>query len=164
MVHFTKQRQSTADADVCRKLSLSGLLLAAGLLAGSPALAETTTAEVVKPPSPKSTILLQTTTHSNGVPIVYPTGAPQVTVRVTEIPSGADTGVHNHPTPLVTYILAGELSIRTASGATQVYKKGDVFVETTEFHRGVNEGKDPVRLLAFYIGEVGAPLSNKPPH
>lgn len=159
MVHFTTQRRSTA---LCRSLSLCGLMLAAGLLAGSPARAETTAA-AVKPPSPKSTILLQSTNHSNGVPIVYPKGAPQVTVRVTEIPSGADTGVHNHPTPLVTYILAGELTIQSASGTTHVYRKGDVFVEMTDFHRGINEGKELVRLLAVYIGEVGAPLSNKPP-
>lgn len=167
MAYFTKQRQSTANANANagRRLNLCGFLLAAGLLAGSPALAETTTTEAVKaPPMPKSSVLLQSTTHSNGVPIVYPTGMPQVTVRVTEIPPGADTGVHNHPIPLVTYILTGELTIRSASGTTHLYKKGDAFVEMTEFHRGVNEGKDLVRLLAFYIGEVGAPLSNKPPH
>lgn len=163
MVTFMKHRQSVDAADLRRRLRPCGLLLAAGLLAGSSALAETTEA-VKPPPTPQSWILLQSTTHSNGVPIVYPTGTPQVTVRITEIPPGVDTGVHNHPIPLVTYMLAGELTIRGVSGAVHVYKEGDAFVETAEFHHGANEGKKPVRLLAVYAGEVGAPLSIKPPH
>lgn len=164
MIHFAKHRRIAAEAVSCRRPRAGGILLVAGLLVASPALADSTTTGAAKSPTaPRSTVLLQTTTHSNGEPIVYPTGTPQVTVRVTEIPPGVDTGVHNHPIPLITYILAGELTIRGVSGAVHVYKKGDAFVETAEFHRGINEGRDAVRLLAVYAGEVGAPLSIKPP-
>lgn len=165
MIQFAKHRPTIAEAVTRRRLFAGATLLAAGLLAGSPAPAADSSANgAAKPPAARSTVLLQTSTHANGVPIVYPTGKPLVTVRVTEIPPGVDTGVHNHPIPLITYILAGELTIREVTGAAYVYKKGDAFVETAEFHHGVNEGKEPVRLLAVYPGEVGAPLSIKPPH
>ncbi len=164
MIQFAKHRRTIAEAVTRRSLRAGATLLAAGLLAGSPALADTATKGADKPPAARSTVLLQTTTHANGAPIAYPTGKPLVTVRVTEIPPGVDTGVHNHPIPLITYILAGELTIREVTGAAYVYKKGDAFVESAEFHQGVNEGKEPVRLLAVYPGEVGAPLSIKPPH
>lgn len=165
MIQFAKHRRTVAEAVTRRSLRAGATLLAATLLAGSPALADTATSNgAAKPSAPQSTVLLQTTTHANGAPIIYPTGKPQVTVRVTEIPPGVDTGVHNHPIPLITYILAGELTIREVTGAAYVYKKGDAFVESAEFHHGVNEGKELVRLLAVYAGEVGAPLSIKPPH
>lgn len=172
MIQFAKHRRTVAEAVTRRRLRAGVTLLAVGLLAGSPALADTSANGAAngaahgtaKPLVARSTVLLQTTTHANGVPIVYPTGKPQVTVRVTEIPPGVDTGVHNHPIPLITYILAGELTIREVTGAAYVYKKGDAFVESAEFHHGVNEGKELVRLLAVYAGEVGAPLSIKPPH
>lgn len=168
MIQFAKHRRTVAEAVTRRRLRAGATLLAAGLLAGTPALADTAANGAAngaaKPLVARSTVLLQTTTHANGVPIVYPTGKPQVTVRVTEIPPGVDTGVHNHPIPLITYILAGELTIREVTGAAYVYKKGDAFVESAEFHHGVNEGKELVRLLAVYAGEVGAPLSIKPPH
>lgn len=168
MILFAKHRRTIAEAVTCHRLCAGAALLAAALMAGSPSLADTTANGAVngaaKPATARSTVLLQTSTHANGVPVVYPTGKPLITVRVTEIPPGVDTGVHNHPIPLVTYILAGELTIREVTGAAYVYKKGDAFVETAEFHHGVNEGKEPVRLLAVYPGEVGAPLSIKPPH
>ena len=162
-IQFAKHRRTIVEAVTRRRLCAGATLFAATLMAGSPALADTTANGAAKSPVPRSTVLLQTSTHANGAPIVYPTGKPLVTVRVTEIPPGVDTGVHNHPIPLITYILAGELTIREVTGAVYVYKKGDAFVETAEFHHGVNEGKEPVRLLAVYPGEVGAPLSIKPP-
>ncbi|MBP2299386.1 cupin domain-containing protein [Azospirillum picis] len=112
--------------------------------------------------APRSVVLLETSVHSDGKPIVYPKGTPQILARVTEIPVGAKTGVHSHPIPLVTYILNGVLTIQSTSGETKTYKPGDAFVERTDWHEGINQGIEPVRLLAVYAGEVGAPLSIKP--
>ncbi|MBK1837416.1 cupin domain-containing protein [Azospirillum sp. YIM B02556] len=112
--------------------------------------------------APRSVVLLETPLHSDGKPIAYPKGAPQILVRTTEIPVGARTGVHSHPVPLVTYILNGVLTIQSATGETKTYKPGDAFVERTDWHEGINQGLEPVRLLAVYVGEVGAPLSIKP--
>lgn len=112
-------------------------------------------------PAPRSFPLLQTETNSNGTPIVYPKGAPQITARITEIPPGARTGVHTHQIPLFVYILGGRLTIRGEAGESTVYKEGDAYMERTDWHEGINEGSEPVRLLAVYPGEVGTPLSVK---
>lgn len=97
MIQFAKHRRTIAEAVTRRRLCAGAALLAAALMAGSPALADNSANGAAKPPAARSTVLLQTSTHANGVPIVYPTGKPLVTVRVTEIPPGVDTGVHNHP-------------------------------------------------------------------
>ncbi|CBS86104.1 Protein of unknown function [Azospirillum lipoferum 4B] len=150
-----------------RRPPVAGLL--AGLLAGglagscllSSAQAQTTSSQPAATPVPRSTPLLQTETNSNGTPIVYPKGTPQVTARITEIPPGARTGVHTHQIPLFVYILGGTLTIRGEAGESTVYKEGDAYMERTDWHEGINEGSEPVRLLAVYPGEVGTPLSVK---
>ncbi|WP_451981464.1 cupin domain-containing protein [Azospirillum endophyticum] len=119
-------------------------------------------AEQAASQAPRSVVLLDTPLHSDGKPIVYPKGTPQILVRTTEIPVGARTGVHSHPIPLVTYILNGVLTIQSTTGETVTYKPGDAFVERTDWHEGINQGLEPVRLLAIYVGEAGAPLSIKP--
>lgn len=123
--------------------------------------AETAQAQPAAAPAPKSFPLLQTETNSNGTPIVYPKGAPQITARITEIPPGARTGVHTHQIPLFVYILGGTLTIRGENGESMVYKEGDAYMERTDWHEGINEGSQTVRLLAVYPGEVGTPLSVK---
>lgn len=141
----------------------AGVFLAVGLLAGGMAQAQGNPDPAANPkPAPKSTVLLQTTTNGDGVPITYPKGTPQVTARITEIPVGVSTGVHNHPIPLFAYIMQGELTIKSTSGDVKVFKAGDAFMERTDWHEGINAGTEPVRLLAVYAGEVGAPLSNRP--
>lgn len=145
-------------------------ILFAGLLTGScllsfalpsPALAQTASAQPAASAAPRSIPLLQTETNSNGTPIVYPKGTPQITARITEIPPGVRTGVHTHQIPLFVYILGGTLTIRGENGESAIYKEGDAYMERTDWHEGVNEGSEPVRLLAVYPGEVGTPLSVK---
>lgn len=141
---------------------LASLLSSSCLLSSalpSPTLAQTASAQPAA--VPRSIPLLQTETNSNGTPIVYPKGTPQITARITEIPPGVRTGVHTHQIPLFVYILGGKLTIRGENGESTVYKEGDAYMERTDWHEGINEGSEPVRLLAVYPGEVGTPLSVK---
>ncbi|WP_049976404.1 cupin domain-containing protein [Azospirillum sp. B506] len=143
---------------------LAGLLTGSCLLSSAlplPALAQTASPQPAAASAPRSIPLLQTETNSNGTPVVYPKGAPQITARITEIPPGVRTGVHTHQIPLFVYILAGKLTIRGENGESTVYKEGDAYMERTDWHEGINEGSEPVRLLAVYPGEVGTPLSVK---
>ncbi len=110
-----------------------------------------------------SNVLLETSTHGDGVPIVYPTGKPLITVRTTHIPPGAVIPKHRHPIPLVVYILEGELTLHVDDGSVRVAKEGEAFMEASNWHYGQNAGTKPVRLLAVYPGEVGAPLSVRAP-
>ncbi|RTR22449.1 cupin domain-containing protein [Azospirillum griseum] len=110
-----------------------------------------------------STLLLETSTHGDGVPIVYPKGTPLITARITQIPPGAVIPKHRHPIPLFVYMLEGELTLHVDNGTIRVAKEGEAFMEASNWHYGQNAGTKTVRLLAVYPGEVGAPLSVRAP-
>jgi quercetin dioxygenase-like cupin family protein len=151
-----------APASRVRSSSRSLMFVCAGLtMAGAAALAGTAWADDAKPgvPGPTSILLLEATTHGDGAPLVYPAGKPKVTARVVEIGPGLKTNVHRHPIPLFAYILEGELTLHDASGSVRHAKAGEAFMESSGVHYGENESKTPVRLLAVYLGEEGAPLS-----
>jgi quercetin dioxygenase-like cupin family protein len=108
----------------------------------------------------KVTPLLKTTTSWDGKPIVYPKGPGEVTALIVEIEPEAETGWHEHPVPVFGYILEGELELRLATGKVKVLHPGDAISESVGvLHNGRNIGDEPVKILAFYMGEVGSKLS-----
>lgn len=110
-----------------------------------------------------STLLLETSVHGDGVPIVYPKGTPFVTVRITEVPPGVIIPKHRHQIPLIVYMLEGDLTLHIDNGMVRVAKQGEAFIEAWNWHYGQNATDKTVRLLAVYPGEVGTPLSIRPP-
>jgi quercetin dioxygenase-like cupin family protein len=108
----------------------------------------------------KVTPLLKTTTSWDGEPIVYPKGLGEVTALIVEIESEAETGWHEHPIPVFGYIMEGELELRLATGKVKVLHPGDAISESVGvLHNGRNIGDEPVKILVFYMGEVGSKLS-----
>lgn len=110
-------------------------------------------------PTTNSTVILKSTTTGDGVPLVYPTGAPQITSRITMFPPGAETPLHRHPQPLYAYILEGELTLMAEGQPVRKFKAGEAFMETSQWHVGRNDGDIPVKLLSVYSGAVDLPLS-----
>ena len=125
-------------------------LMLALILIASPALAE----ERSYPAVP----LLSTGTNIVGETIRYPTSGPaKVTAAIVTLAPGVKTIVHKHGVPLFAYILDGELSVDYGDKGTRTYKKGDAFLEAMEVpHFGINNGAQPVRILAVYMGADGA--------
>lgn len=108
----------------------------------------------------KVTPLLKTTTSWDGRPISYPKGQGEVTALIVEIAPKAETGWHEHPIPVFGYIMGGTLELRLATGAVKILHTGDVLPESVGvLHNGRNMGEEPVKILVFYMGEVGAKLS-----
>ena len=108
----------------------------------------------------KVTRLLKTTTSWDGKQILYPKGQGEVTALIVEIAPKAETGWHEHPVPSFAYIMEGELELKLATGETKFLHPGDVLPESVgALHNGRNVGKEPVKILVFYMGEVGAKLS-----
>jgi quercetin dioxygenase-like cupin family protein len=103
--------------------------------------------------------LLSTGTTVVGETLRYPTSGPaHVTVSIVSIAPGADTVLHRHPAPLVAYILEGEVTVDYGDKGRKVFRKGEAMLEAMEIpHRGMNLGKDVVRILAVYIGAEGTP-------
>jgi len=130
------------------------VLFAAALLAAAPSLAEDAT-----PPAYQNllTPLLKSGTDVLGAPLTYPAGTPVITSATVTIPPGGETGWHQHEVPLFAYILEGELTVDYGKHGTRTYKKGDSLMEAMNVaHFSVNNGTEPVRLLAVYMGASGA--------
>jgi quercetin dioxygenase-like cupin family protein len=81
--------------------------------------------------------------------------------RVMEfhIVPGGHTGWHSHPGPVVVMITAGTMTLEQADGSTAVYRTGRGFVETPgQVNIGRNEGNSDLKLVAFILTPLGAPV------
>jgi quercetin dioxygenase-like cupin family protein len=116
--------------------------------------------------SAKATVVKKSSTTASGQKIEYPvTSTPEVTALLVEIPSGKETGWHQHPIPVYAYVLSGVLTVEMGNGGKQEYREGEAIFETVHTpHNGKNLGEEMVRLIVFYTGEEGKPLVVKVPH
>ena len=108
------------------------------------------------------TPLAKETTSWDGKPIVYPVGTAEMSALLIEIAPGAQTGWHCHLVPNFAYMLEGTLELVLDDGRMKRLNAGDVLSEVVNrSHNGRNVGSDPVKLVVFYTGAAGIPLSVK---
>jgi len=105
--------------------------------------------------------LLQATVNSLGQPITYPhEGTPEVIALLVEMAPGQETGWHQHPVPLLGYLLAGELTVYQITGEKRVVRTGEVSLESVNvIHNGVNEGAVPLKMIVFVVGLKDLPFT-----
>ena len=104
-------------------------------------------------------------TSATGEPIIYPTARPAEirSVVVTLLP-GEETGWHRHDVPLFAYILEGEVTVDYGPHGTRTYRPGVAFMEAmAAAHNGRNTGATPCQILAVFLGEQGAALTEQAP-
>ena len=129
------------------------LVVVAGLATAAPARALDANAPKDYPAVP----LLSTGTTILGEKIHYPAGDAHVTAAIVTLAPGGRTILHKHDVPLFAYILEGELTVDYGTHGTRTYKQGQSLMEAMDVaHFGVNNGAQPVRLLAVYMGATGA--------
>ena len=106
---------------------------------------------------PELRTILSTGTTVTGEPIRYPSGAPaQITAVEITLQPGQQTGWHTHPVPLFGYVLEGELTVDYGAKGRRIYRKGEALAEAMNAaHNGRNAGRDPVKILAVFIGMEG---------
>jgi quercetin dioxygenase-like cupin family protein len=93
----------------------------------------------------------------------YPAGQPQMSVVEITIPAKTTMAWHQHPMPNAAYVVSGEIRVETKDGRTASFKPGQIIPETVATaHRGVTL-EQPVKLLVFYAGAAGLPLSEAEP-
>jgi len=110
--------------------------------------------------SVNSQLLLETTTTWSGEDIIYPDGVAKITVLKIEIEPGSDTGWHHHPVPSFAYIIQGELEITLEDGKKITARAGEAIAEVTNrIHNGKNIGDEILKLVVFYTGIEGSPLT-----
>lgn len=106
--------------------------------------------------------ILKTETSWDGKVIQYPSGPAEVTGLLIEIAPGAETGWHLHPVPSFAMVLQGELEVTLKTSAVKRLKAGEALAEVVDtLHNGRNLGPGPVKLVVFYVGTKGTPLTVK---
>jgi quercetin dioxygenase-like cupin family protein len=107
------------------------------------------------------TTLLQTAVNSLGQPIEYPSdGTPEVTAFLAEMAPGEETGWHQHPVPLLGYVLEGQITIYQVSGEKRTVHAGEVSLESVGvLHNGVNDGIVPVKMIVLAAGLKGVSVT-----
>ncbi len=105
--------------------------------------------------------VLKTDTTSIGQKIIYPQFAnDEVSIVKVTIPAGKSTGWHKHNFPVFAYVLKGTLTVEFENRNQLQFTQNSSFSEVIDtLHNGINNGKEDVILIAFFMGEKGKPLS-----
>jgi quercetin dioxygenase-like cupin family protein len=78
-----------------------------------------------------------------------------------EIPVGGREGRHTHPGAVMIYVQEGTLTFDYEGKPTATYNPGDAFyVEPDKIHEGINNGKQPVKVLASFLLKKGLPMTS----
>jgi quercetin dioxygenase-like cupin family protein len=108
----------------------------------------------------KSTPVLKTQQTWYGQDIAYPGGKAEVSGVVIELAPGGATGWHQHPVPSLGYVIEGELEVHFRNGDVKRLRAGESAAEAVNvMHNGVNAGDVPAKLVIFYLGTPGIPLT-----
>ena len=79
---------------------------------------------------------------------------------LTEIPSGVESGWHQHPGEEVGYILAGTVEMMIKGQPTLTLNTGDPFLMPPRTpHNALDVGSETGRMLSTYIVEIGEPIA-----
>jgi len=89
----------------------------------------------------------------------------EMSVWVADIPPGAATGPHLHPTPRFVYVLEGAVVLELDGKAPQTFKVGQAFVEMPgERHNFRNASTaEPAKALGFQYARKDQPLQTNSP-
>ena len=104
--------------------------------------------------------MVKATNQWDGSPLpAYPSKNPEITILGYEIAPGTRLPIHKHPVINAGVVLQGNLTVISKEGKQLFLKPGDSIVELVDqWHYGINQGSEPVKLIMFYVGEVGVPL------
>lgn len=104
--------------------------------------------------------IAKATNQWDGSPLpAYPSKNPEITILSYEIAPGVRLPTHKHPVINAGVILQGSLTVVSKDGKQLVLNTGDSIIELVDqWHYGINHGSEPVKLIMFYVGEVGVPL------
>ncbi|WP_029268466.1 cupin domain-containing protein [Flavobacterium sp. KJJ] len=107
--------------------------------------------------------LMQSDSNSMGQKISYPdVKDAKITMMKITFPPGETTGWHKHNIPVFSYILKGTLTVQTEDNKIIEYKENTSFAESYNiYHKGTNNGKTDLVVLAIYLGGDKEELSVK---
>ena len=102
--------------------------------------------------------LLETSTSWDGGAFIYPSNnkTPTITANRITIPPQTALAFHCHPSPIIGYISAGQLTVETLIGESTILHAGDAVIETQgRWHRGITQEQGVV-IIGFDLGVEGS--------
>jgi quercetin dioxygenase-like cupin family protein len=89
----------------------------------------------------------------------------EMSVWVADIPPGAATGTHLHPTPRFVYVLEGEVVLELDGASPQTFRGGQAFVEMPGVRHNFRNASmsQPARALGFQYAGRDQPLQTSVP-
>src|ERR1700760_997547 len=81
-----------------------------------------------------------------------------VEVRRIDFQPGQQTGIHQHPCPVVGYIASGSAIVQIEGGESRTVKAGEAFFEpanTTMLRFDNASDKEPMSFICFYLLDQG---------
>lgn len=104
--------------------------------------------------------IAKATTQWNGRLLpAYPNKNPEITILSYEIAPGVRLPMHKHPVINAGVITQGKLTVVAKDGGLLILNPGDSIIELVDqWHYGINDGAEPVKLIMFYAGQEGVPL------
>lgn len=86
----------------------------------------------------------------------------EATMVTVDYPPGGSSLPHKHSGSVFGYVLEGAVVMGLDGGPEKTYRKGEAFFEAPGQLHGVSRNASksrPARILAFIIGDVGAPVT-----
>jgi quercetin dioxygenase-like cupin family protein len=107
--------------------------------------------------------LTRTTTNAVGDPITYPTGTSEIYVEIGTFEKDGQTSLHQHPVPIVVYVMEGELEVRVDGADPIRMMPGQAFVEPQNRNmQAFNVANAPTKVLVVTMGAEGQPPTVDP--
>ena len=108
----------------------------------------------------KEVLLKTTSTWDNAEYKKLKIKKPEVTVLKIVINVGEELPMHKHDLVNIAYVKKGTLTVITDKNEKITLHEGECLPELIgKYHYGINNGKEPIELVVFYVGEKGTPLS-----
>ena len=108
----------------------------------------------------KEVLLKTTSTWDNAEYKKLKIKNPEATVLKIVIGVNEELPMHKHDLVNIAYVKKGTLTVITDDNKEITLHEGEVLPELIgKYHYGKNNGKEPIELIVFYIGQKGTPLS-----
>ncbi len=107
--------------------------------------------------------LTRTTTNIVNDPITYPAGTSEIFVEIGTFEKDGQTPLHQHPVPIVVYMLEGELEMRVDGADPYRMLPGQAYVEPQNRNmQAFNVADGPSKVLVVTMAAEGQPPTLDP--
>ena len=109
----------------------------------------------------KTTPLVKSGMTASNMKVAYAVGGDaEITAVIGELEAGGRTARHQHPVPVVVYVLEGTITLQADGGPPREYKPGQAYIEDiNHWHQAFNNTASLTKILVVFAGVQGKPTT-----